>query len=110
MTDIQWVCPQCGAENVDSYGDTALPVCGNCEQEYFWNELAAHCRVSLVRDFTAIETAITVEDEDWIAFGTGHQGTLIHDGDDWLFCPDGYSADFGFYITPDDWQELEQVL
>lgn len=35
---IHWRC-QCGAENEDIAELTAMPMCGECEEVYFWEEV-----------------------------------------------------------------------
>jgi hypothetical protein len=36
---ITWTCPQCGDQNVDNPSLTAAPVCGDCGQDYDWEEI-----------------------------------------------------------------------
>lgn len=34
---IDWICPECGAANSDSPTFTAVPYCGECEQDISWS-------------------------------------------------------------------------
>ena len=35
-TWYRWTCPVCNVDNVDSPETTAVPMCGNCEEEFDW--------------------------------------------------------------------------
>jgi hypothetical protein len=36
---INWYCQNCGAENVDVIGAVSRPECGNCEEDFDWDEI-----------------------------------------------------------------------
>jgi hypothetical protein len=37
--DVEWFCPTCGAQNIDSYRDTARPLCWSCEEDRAWEDI-----------------------------------------------------------------------
>ena len=37
--DIKWKCPKCEAKNVDVYELTTFPMCGECGETSWWDEL-----------------------------------------------------------------------
>lgn len=38
--DVDWKCPHCGAMNTDNLDETANPVCFDCDDTFFWGEIA----------------------------------------------------------------------
>lgn len=37
--DIKWHCLDCGAENLDNYKLTTFPLCGECLNVFFWDDI-----------------------------------------------------------------------
>ena len=35
---VAWYCPKCDVRNVDSPTNTAFPMCGNCGEEFDWDD------------------------------------------------------------------------
>ena len=36
--EVTWTCPHCSAVNLDSYTQTAFPLCENCNKTVDWEE------------------------------------------------------------------------
>ena len=38
--EVEWYCPNCGERNVDWPHLTVVPLCGECDEDFDWEEIA----------------------------------------------------------------------